>query len=133
MVIHQGDVYWVRLREPSGSEPGYRHPHVVIQNNLFNHSRIGTVVVASLTSNLRRAKAPGNVLLEKGEANLPRKSVVNISQMFTVNKNDLKEKIGTLSPERMYEILMGMRLLTEPRDVVHHGYQPRMHTDEESL
>jgi len=122
MVIHQGDVYWVRLREPSGSEPGYRHPHVVIQNNLFNHSRIGTVVVASLTSNLRRAKAPGNVLLEKGEANLPRKSVVNISQMFTVNKNDLKEKIGTLSPERMYEILMGMRLLTEPRDIVQHGY-----------
>ncbi len=128
MVIDQGDVYWVSLREPSGSEPGYRHPHVVIQNNLFNHSRIRTVVVASLTSNLRRAKAPGNVLLEKGEANLPKKSVVNISQMFTVNKIDLKDKIGTLSPERMYEILMGIRLLTEPRDIVDHGYRPWMDT-----
>ena len=128
MVIDQGDVYWVSLREPSGSEPGYRHPHVVIQNNLFNHSCIGTVVVASLTSNLRRAKAPGNVLLEKGEANLPKKSFVNISQMFTVNKIDLKDKIGTLSPERMYEILMGIRLLTEPRDIVDHGYQPWMNT-----
>jgi len=133
MVIDQGDVYWVSLREPSGSEPGFCHPHVVIQNNLFNHSRIGTVVVVSLTSNLRRAKAPGNVLLEKGEANLPKKSVVNISQVFTVNKHDLKEKIGTLSPERMHEILMGIRLLTEPRDIVHHGYQPRIYTDEESL
>ena len=128
MVIDQGDVYWVSLREPSGSEPGYRHSHVVIQNNLFNRSRIGTVVVASLTSNLRRAKVPGNVLLEKGEANLPKKSVVNISQMFTVNKIDLKDKIGTLSPERMYEILMGIRLLTEPRDIVDHGYQPWMNT-----
>jgi len=128
MVIDQGDVYWVSLREPSGSEPGYRHPHVVIQNNLFNHSRIGTVVVASLTSNLRRAKAPGNVLLEKGEANLPKKNVVNISQMFTVNKIDLKDKIGTLSPKRMYEILMGVRLLTEPRDIVDHGYRPWMDT-----
>jgi len=117
MAINQGDVYWVSLRGPSGSEPGYRHPHVVIQNNLFNHSHIGTVVVASLTSNLRRAKAPGNVLLEKREANLPKKSVVNISRMFTVNKDDLKEKMGTLSPERMYEILMGIRLLTEPRDI----------------
>jgi len=117
MVINQGDVYWVRLREPSGSEPGYRHPHVVIQNNLFNRSRISTVVVASLISNLKRAKAPGNVLLGKGEANLPKTSVVNISQIFTVNKEDLKEKIGTLSPERMHEVLMGIRLLTEPRDI----------------
>ena len=117
MVINQGDVYWVSLREPFGSEPGYRHPHVVIQNNLFNRSRIGTVVVASLTSNLRRAKAPGNVLMGKGEANLPKKSVVNISQIFTVNKNDLKEKIGTLSPKRMDRILIGIRLLTEPRDI----------------
>ncbi len=122
MVVNQGDVYWVSLREPSGSELGFRHPHVIIQNNLFNHSRISTVVVVSLTSNLGRAKAPGNVLLEKGEASLPKKSVVNISQVFTVNKDDLKEKIGTLSAERIHEVLMGMRLLTEPRDIVHHGY-----------
>lgn len=117
MVITQGDVYWVSLREPSGSEPGYRHPHVVIQNNLFNRSRISTVVVVSLTSNVRRAKAPGNVLLRKGEANLPKKSVVNISQLFTVNKSDLKDKTGTLSLQRVDEILAGIRLLTEPRDI----------------
>jgi mRNA interferase MazF len=97
MVINQGDVFWIEFREPSGSEPAYRHPHVVIQNNLFNRSRINTVVVCTLTSNLKRSKAPGNVMLSKGEANLPKKSVVNISQIFTVNKSDLSEKIGTLS------------------------------------
>jgi mRNA interferase MazF len=117
MVIHQGEIYWVSLKEPSGSEPGYRHPHVVIQNNLFNQSRINTVVVASLTSNLKRAKAPGNVLLNKGEANLEKQSVVNISQIFTVNKSDLKEKIGSLGRARMDEILGGLRLLTDPRDL----------------
>ena len=103
--------------EPSGSEPGYRHPHVVIQNNLFNRSRINTVVVCTLTSNLKRCKTPGNVTLSKGEANLAKKSVVNISQVFTVNKSDLSEKIGTLSIDRVSEILTGIRLLTEPREV----------------
>jgi mRNA interferase MazF len=117
MVINQGDIFWVDLNEPSGSEPGYRHPHLVIQNNLFNRSRINTVVVCSLTSNLKRAKAPGNVLLNKGEANLPKKSVVNISQIFTVNKSDLSEKIGVLSRERFNQVLEGIQLLTEPRDV----------------
>jgi len=103
--------------EPSGSEPGYRHPHVVIQNNLFNRSRINTVVVCTLTSNLKRSKAPGNVTLSKGEANLAKKSVVNISKIFTVNKSDLSEKIGTLSIIRISEILTGIKLLTEPREV----------------
>jgi len=117
MVINQGDIFWVNLKEPSGSEPGYRHPHVVIQNNLFNQSRINTVVVCALTSNLKRAKAPGNVLLNKGEANLPKKSVVNISQIFTVNKSDLSEKIGVLSRERFNQVLEGIKLLTEPREV----------------
>ena len=116
-MINQGDIFWVDLKEPSGSEPGYRHPHVVIQNNLFNRSLINTVVVCSLTSNLKRAKAPGNVLLTKGEANLPKKSVVNISQIFTVNKSDLSEKIGALSWERFNQVLEGIRLLTEPREV----------------
>jgi mRNA interferase MazF len=117
MVIKQGDIFWVDLKEPSGSEPGYRHPHVVIQNNLFNQSRINTVVVCALTSNLKRAKVPGNVLLNKGEANLPKKSVVNISQIFTVNKSNLSEKIGVLSRERFYQVLEGIKLLTEPREV----------------
>jgi mRNA interferase MazF len=116
-VINQGDIFWVDLKEPSGSEPGYRHPHIVIQNNLFNRSRINTVVVCALTSNLKRAKAPGNVLLDKGEANLPKKSVINISQIFTVNKSDLSEKIGVLSRERFNQVLEGIRFLTEPREV----------------
>jgi mRNA interferase MazF len=117
MVINQGDVFWVDLGEPSGSGPGYRHPHVVIQNNVFNRSRINTVVVCVLTSNLKRAQAPGNVLLEKGEANLPEQSVVNVSQIFTVDKRDLVEKIGTLSHQRVRQILDGLWLLTEPRNI----------------
>lgn len=116
MVIAQGDIYWINLEEPAGSEPGFRHPHVVIQNNLFNRSRIDTVVVCLLTSNLRLAKAPGNVLLEKGEGNLAKQSVVNISQIYTVDKSDLVEWIGALSEKRVRQILDGLHLLTEPRD-----------------
>jgi mRNA interferase MazF len=117
MVINQGDIFWIELGEPVGSEPGYRHPHVVIQNNVFNRSRISTVVVCALTSNIRRAEAPGNVLLEPGEANLPKQSVVNVSQIFPVDKRQLGAKIGTLSAERVRLILDGVRLVTEPRDV----------------
>ena len=117
MVAKQGEIYWVDLGEPNGSEPGYRHPHIVIQNNIFNASNINTVVVCTLTTNLKRAKAPGNVLLDKGEANLPKKSVVNISQIYTVNKSDLIEKIGQVSEKKMYEILEGFNLLTEPREL----------------
>ena len=116
MVISQGDIYWIDLEEPVGSEPGFRHPHVVIQNNLFNRSRIDTVVVCLLTSNLRLAKAPGNVFLEKGEGNLAKQSVVNTSQIYTVDKSDLVEWIGALSEKRVRQILDGVRLLTEPRD-----------------
>ena len=117
MVINQGDVFWIELGEPSGSAPGYRHPHIVVQNNLFNRSRINTVVVCALTSNLKRADAPGNVLLSPGEANLPKRSVVNVSQIFTVDKSDLAEKIGALSGQRVREILDGIQLLLEPREV----------------
>jgi mRNA interferase MazF len=116
MVINQGDVFWVDLEEPRGSEPGYRHPHVVVQNNLFNRSKIGTVVVCALTSNLKRANAPGNVLLEKREANLPKQSVVNVSQIFTVDRIQVGEYIGTLSSKRLQEILDGIKLVIEPRE-----------------
>ena len=117
MVIAQGDVFWVDLGEPSGSGPGYRRPLVVIQNNVFNRSRIGTAVVCALTSNLSRAVAPGNVLLDDGEASLPRRSVVNVSQIFTVDKQFLDEKLGSLSPGRIRQILDGVRLVIEPRDI----------------
>ena len=117
MVINQGDVFWVDLGEPSGSEPAYRHPHVVIQNNVFNRSRINTVVVCSLTSNLQRLESPGNVLLEKGEANLPKSSVINITQIFTLDKRDLTEKIGSISRDRITQVLEGIELLIAPRDI----------------
>jgi mRNA interferase MazF len=117
MVINQGDVFWVDLGLPSGSAPGYRHPHVVIQNNVFNRSRIKTLVVCALTSNLKRAAAPGNVLLDQGEANLSKRSVVNVSQIFAVDKSALLDKIGTLPPQRVRQILNGLQLLLEPRDI----------------
>jgi len=82
-VINQFDFFWITLKEPRSSEPGYQHLHVIIQNNLFNRSLINTVVVCALTSNLKRAKAPGNILLDKGEANMPKKSVIYVSQIFT--------------------------------------------------
>lgn len=116
-MIRQGDVYWVDLGEPSGSAPGYLHPHVVVQNNLFNSSRIQTVVVCAITSNLKRAKAPGNVALEEGEANLPKQSVVNVSQVFTVDRDDLVEKLGSLRPERVRQVLDGLSVLLEPHEV----------------
>ncbi len=117
MRIRQGDVYWIDLDEPRGSEPGYRHPHVVVQNNIFNASKIGTVVVCALTSNLKRGEAPGNVLLKKGEANLKKDSVVNVTQLVTVDKTDLIEQIGALSPTRVRQIVDGIKLLIEQREI----------------
>ena len=115
--LRQGDIYWVDLGVPVGSGPGYLHPHVVIQNDLFNRSRIGTVIVCALTSNLRRARAPGNVLLDEGEAGLPRPSVVNVSEVVTVDKAQLNDYIGRLSRQRVRQVLDGLRLLTEPADM----------------
>lgn len=113
-MISQGDIYWIEFDEPVGSEPGYRHPHVVVQNNLFNRSNIRTLLVCPLTSNLKRANAPGNLLLDKNETNLPKESVVNVSQLFTVDKSQLDEYVGTLSPRRVSEILTGIKLVLEP-------------------
>jgi len=110
-------VFWVDLGEPSGAGPGLLHPHVVVQNDVFNRSRLGTVVVCTLTSNLKRAQVPGNVLLEEGEANLPKRSVVVVSQLFTVDKEELVEKVGSLSPERVRQVLEGIFLLLEPHDL----------------
>ena len=117
MNLQQGDIFWVSLGVPRASEPGYRHPHVVVQNNLFNQSKINTVVVCALTSNLQRSRSPGNVLLRKGEGNLKKESVVNITQMITVNKSDLIEKIGSLSQDRIREVIEGIKLLIEPREI----------------
>jgi len=116
MVIKQGDIYWVDLGQPFGSEPAHRHPYLVIQNNLFNSSRISTVVACTLTSNVKRAESPGNILLDKDEANLPKPSVVNITQIYTIDKRRMVEKIGRLSAKRIEQVLQGIGLLLQPMD-----------------
>ncbi len=110
-------MFWVGVVEQSGSAPGYDRPYLIVQNDVFNRSRINTVVVCGLTSNLRRARDPGNVRLVPGEANLPEQSVVNVSQLLTIDKSQLRERIGTLSEERVREVVAGIGLLLEPRDV----------------
>ncbi len=117
MVIRQGDIFWFHFGDPSGSEPGFRRPCIVIQNNVFNSSNINTTVVCAITSNLHLGNVPGNVRLLKGEANLPKSSVVNVSQLLTVDKRKLVNKIGTLSKKRIQEIINGIHILTEPREL----------------
>lgn len=117
MNIRQGDIFRLDLGAPKGSAPGYMHPHVVIQNNVFNKSKINTVAVCAITSNIKRALSPGNVMLKKGEGGLKKDSVVNISQVITVDKSDLVEKIGTLQPSKVRQVIEGIKLLIEPRDI----------------
>ena len=114
-MIRQGDLFWVDLGEPSGSGPGLRRPFVVVQNDLFNRSRLATVIMCALTSNLRRAEAPGNVLLAQGEGNLSKDSVVNVTQLFTIDKGELADRIGRLGNDRVADILRGIRLVLDPR------------------
>ncbi len=110
-VINQGDVFWVTLDNMNGEEAGIPHPYVVIQDNLFNHSRIHTVVICALTSKIKRASMPGNVTLEVGEANLLKSSVVEVSKLSSVDKAQLGDYIGTLNEERVNQILAGIRFL----------------------
>lgn len=107
--INRGDIFWTGPDDSRGSIPGYPHPHVVVQDDVFNHSRITTVVVCTLTSNLHRASEPGNVLLEEGEGSLPKQSVVVVSQISSVDKTRLGERIGSLSDKRVEQILVGLR------------------------
>jgi mRNA interferase MazF len=107
--IHRGDVFWIGpddAREPAAS---YSHPHVVVQDDVFNHSRITTVVVCALTTNLQRANEPGNVLLEPGEGDLPKQSVVVVSQISSIDKARLGDRIGSLCDARVDQILSGLR------------------------
>ena len=109
VTIYRGDLFWIDSDESRGSIPGITHPHVVVSEDVFNHSRISTVVVCALTSNLSRAKEPGNVLLDVGEGSLAKQSVVIVSQISSVDKNRLGERIGELSAERVEQILDGLR------------------------
>jgi len=107
--INRGDVFWIEPDDARGPVPTYSHPHVVVQDDVFNHSRITTVVVCAVTSNLHRANEPGNVLLDVGEGNLPKQSVVVVSQVSSVDKARLGERIGSLSDARVEQILDGLR------------------------
>ena len=111
--IRQGDVYWFGFGAPSGSAPAQMHPCVVVQGDPFNCSRIGTTVVCLITSNPLRAAAPGNVPLRKGEGGLPKSCVVNVSQVYTVDKAELTERIGHLPGPTIDTIRRGLVLLFE--------------------
>lgn len=107
--IDRGDVYWVAPADARGV-PGVAHPHVVVQDDVFNHSRVHSIVVCALTSNPRRASEPGNVLLDASEGGLERPSVVVVSQIDAVDRDRLGAYIGTLSAARVEQILAGLRL-----------------------
>ena len=109
--MKRGEVWWADLPEPEASEPGFRRPVVVLQSDEFNRSRISTVVAAAITSNTRLAAAPGNVLLAKRSVNLGRESVVNVSQIVTLDKSSLTERIGRVSPTKLREVEEGLRLV----------------------
>jgi mRNA interferase MazF len=107
--INRGDVFWIGPDDSRGPAPSYSHPHVVVSEDVFNHSRIETVIVCALTSNLHRANEPGNVLLELGEGSLDKRSVVVVSQVSSVEKARLGEWIGSLSDARVEQVLAGLR------------------------
>ncbi len=111
MVIARGEVWWAELPEPRGSEPGYPRPVVVVQSDDFNRSRISTIVVVVVTSNLRLAEAPGNVYLPRKASGLPKDSVANVSQLITVNKNFFTRRVGRLASHEFAAVEAGLKLL----------------------
>lgn len=109
--VRQGEVYWIDFGPTEGSAPADRHPCVVVQSDNFNRSTIATTVVCLISSHLRHAAAPGNVGLRKGDAHLPKASVVNVSQLLTVDKTELAERVGKLPPATVDLIRSGLQLL----------------------
>jgi len=109
--VLRGEIWWATLSAPTASEPGYRRPLLIIQSDDFNRSHINTVIAVVITSNLLLADAPGNVLLSKKDTKLPKKSVANVSQLITVDKSLVTEKVGNLSSHKLREIEAGVRLV----------------------
>jgi len=109
--MKRGEVWWASLPEPTGSGPGFRRPVLVVQSDPFNQSRISTVVIAVVTSNLALAEAPGNVRLAKSEAGLPKPSVVNVSQVLTIDRELLTLRVKVLSSRTMQRVDEGLRLV----------------------
>ena len=111
MVIRKGSIYWVDFSQGKGSAPLGRKPGLVIQNDILNDSKLNTVVMLAITSTMKFGELPGNVILRKGEANLPKKCVINTTQIKSVDKTSIKEKIGTLTKKRMDEVHEGLKLV----------------------
>ena len=111
MVIRKGSIYWVDFSPGKGSEPLGRRPGLVVQNDILNDSNLNTVVMIAITSTMKFGELPGNVILRKGEANLPKRCVINVTQIKSVDKKSIKEKIGTLSKERVGEVDEGLKLV----------------------
>lgn len=109
--MQMGEVWWADLPEPTGSGPGYRRPVVVAQSDDFSRSRIQTVIVVAISSNMRLAAAPGNVALGRRGTGLPRESVVNVSQLLTLDKRILADRAGRLSAAKVREVQDGLRLV----------------------
>ncbi|NEN97441.1 MAG: type II toxin-antitoxin system PemK/MazF family toxin [Moorea sp. SIO3I7] len=109
--MYRGEIWWANLPDPKGSEPGYRRPVLIIQDDLFNQSPINTVIVVIITSNTQLAEAPGNVLLPSKVSGLSRDSVANVSQIFTVDKVFLTERIGSLPDYLQEEVDDGLRMV----------------------
>lgn len=111
MVIRNGSIYWVDFSPGKGSEPIGRRPGLVIQNDTINDSKLNTVIMLAITSTIKFGELPGNVVMRKGEANLPKKCVINTTQIKSVDKKSNKEKIGTLSKRKMNEVCDGLKLV----------------------
>jgi len=109
--VKRGEIWWASLPEPRSSEPGFRRPVLIVQGNAFTDSRIRTVIVVVITSNLHLANAPGNILLRRRESKLAKDSVVNVSQVLTINKSFLTERAGRVSPRKAAEVDAGLRLV----------------------
>ena len=109
--MHRGEIWWAELPVPKGSGPGYRRPVLIVQADSFNRSRISTAVAAVISSNLRLADAPGNVFLSRRLSGLPKDSVVNISQLVTLDREYLSERAGNLSQKQMATVDDGLRLV----------------------
>ena len=111
MVVKKGEVWWVSLGEPRGSEPGYKRPVVIVSANEFNKSAIKTIIVAVITSNLRLAEAPGNFSVSKKESGLTKESVVNVSQLLTLDKSFLIKKSKKLPESKLLRLNEGLKLV----------------------
>ncbi len=109
--MKRGEIWWAELPDPQASEPGYKRPVLIVQSDEFNASRISTVIIVTLTSNLKLADAPGNVYVSKTKSDLPKDSIVNVSQILTLDKEFLSEQIGALDNLTMRQIDAGLQLV----------------------